>query len=66
MQNAKLKKTLRNIAEIATDAQHNNESAEVFTWDAYESCKYILQQMQAYGYDVEEMLAEIAEEKSIA
>ena len=64
MQN--LKNTLRTIAEIATDAQHNNETEDVYSWDAYEACKYILQQMQNYGYDVEEMLAEIAEEKSIA
>tara|TARA_A100001035_G_scaffold133104_1_gene104677 strand:- start:962 stop:1159 length:198 start_codon:yes stop_codon:yes gene_type:complete len=63
MQN--LKNTLRNIAEIATDAQHNNEAADVYSWDAYEACKRILQQMQNYGYNVEEMLAEIAENNSV-
>ena len=65
MQNKKLKKTLRNIAEIAIDAHSNNESTEVYIWDAYESCKYILQEMQSYGYSVEEMLAEIAENSAV-
>ena len=66
MQNAKLKNALHNIAEIAIDARDNNEAEDVFTWDAYESCKHILQTMQEYGYDVEEMLAEIQEEAGLA
>jgi len=65
MQNAKLKNALHSIAEIAVDARDNNEAEDVFTWDAYESCKAILQQMLDYGYDVEEMLAEIATEEKL-
>ena len=63
MQN--LKNTLRTIAEIATDAANNNENYDVYSWDAYTACCCILQEMQNYGYDVEEMLAEIAENSAV-
>ena len=63
MQN--LKNTLRTIAEIATDAQHNNENYDVYSWDAYTACCAIIAQMQNYGYDIEEMLAEIAENSAV-
>ena len=60
-----LKNTLKTIAEIATDAANNNESYEVYSWDAYTACCCIIAQMQNYGYDIEEMLAEIAENNSV-
>ena len=54
--NTKLKNMLLEVASEATHAANSNEFAsEVYTWDAYESCVNILQAMQNYGYDLEEM-----------
>ena len=63
MQN--LKNTLRTIAEIATDAANNNENYDVYSWDAYSACCAIIAEMQNYGYSVEEMLADVAEERAL-
>jgi len=47
---------LLEVAAEATHAANSNEFAsEVYTWDAYESCVSILQAMQDYGYDLDEM-----------
>ncbi len=54
--NTKLKNMLLEVASEATHAANSNEFAsEVYTWDTYESCVNILQAMQDYGYDLEEM-----------
>lgn len=60
-----LKRTLNTIAEIATDAANNNENYDVYSWDAYTACVAIIAEMQNYGYDIEEMLADIAEEQAL-
>ena len=59
----KLEKLFANIADIAANAYDDSDDDEVQSWDAYEACKDMLREMKAYGYDVEEMLAEIAEDE---
>jgi hypothetical protein len=51
-----------NIAEIAADAYDNTDADEVQSWDAYEAAKQIVAAMQAYGYDIADMLAQIEED----
>ena len=59
--NTKLKNMLQDVANEATHAANSNEFAsEVYTWDAYESCVNILQAMQDYGYDLQDMQEQLS------
>ncbi len=51
-----------NIAEIAADAYDSTDADEVQSWDAYEAAKQIVVAMQAFGYDIAEMLEQIDED----
>ena len=51
-----------NIAEIAANAYDDTDADEVQSWDAYEAAKQIVAAMQAFGYDIADMLAQIEED----
>jgi hypothetical protein len=51
-----------NIAQIAADAYDNTDADEVQSWDAYEAAKQIVAAMQAFGYDIADMLEQIEED----
>jgi hypothetical protein len=56
-----LEELFANITDIAANAYDDSDEDDVQSWDAYASAKEIVAAIQAYGYDVKEMLAEIAE-----
>jgi hypothetical protein len=58
-----LEELFANIADIAANAYDDSDEDDVQSWDAYASAKEIVAAIQAYGYDVKEMLAEIAEDE---
>lgn len=51
-----------NIKTLAENAYDNTDEDEVQSWDAWETAKQILVEMQAFGYDIAEMLEQIAED----
>jgi hypothetical protein len=51
-----------NIAQIAADAYDDTDADEVQSWDAYEAAKQIVAAMQAFGYDIADMLEQIEED----
>ena len=55
-------KLFANIAEIAADAYDDSDADEVQSWDAYEAAKQIVAAMQAFGYDITDMLEQIEED----
>jgi hypothetical protein len=57
-----LEQMFANIKAHATDAFDSTDEEDVQSWDAYEACKCILQEMIANNYDIAYMLEQIAEE----
>ncbi len=55
-------KLFANIAKIAKFAYDDCDEDDVQSWDAYEAAKQIIVAMQAFGYDIAEMLEQIEED----
>ena len=53
-----------NIAAIAVNAHDSTDDADVQSWDAYAAAKQIVAAMQAHGYDVADMLVQLAEDEA--
>ena len=60
MERAQLFSTIANIANNAFD---EDDEDDVQSWDAYDAAKRIVAKLKEHGYDMEYMLAEIAEEQ---
>ena len=54
---------LAKIAAIAATAYDSTDEADVQSWDAYDAAKEIIAAMQAHGYDVADMLVQLAEDE---
>lgn len=54
-------KMFHNMQVALSDSYDSTDEYEVQTWDSYETCKQLLQEMLVYGYDVNAMLQEAAE-----
>ena len=59
-------KLFANIAAIAAEAYDSTDADEVQSWDAYEAAKQIIAAMQAFGYDIADMLEQIEEDANEA